>query len=197
MDQPTWTRDGDGRPDTREPAGRGRPHEPGDAVIEARGVLRACEVRPQASRSEGTTLVLVAAPDFDIADVCAEIGRLYQNSWPPVVVLPPAAAGVGERDLALCLERVTRAPGTLDLRRRFLASAGETLERADVSEDHYFFVDAGGDSITALQLSAAVEEQFGFELPLEVLPALTIGRIADLVATSHAAVAGDRSLTGP
>jgi acyl carrier protein len=156
----------------------------GDIAIGARGVLRAREVR----REAGMTLVLVAAPDLDIAAACAGIGRRYGESWPPIVVLPPPPAGSAPsrgEDLAARLEQVARDPHTVHLRRGFLDTVTEVLESGDVSEDHYFFVDAGGDSVTALQLSAAVEERFGFELPLEVLVALTIGGIAGLLATCY------------
>jgi acyl carrier protein len=158
--------------------------------MRARGVLRTCAVRRDASVVE--TLILVVATDFDIAGACAEIGRVYEGVWPTVVVLLAPAGGNGpEEDGALLAERVDQvlgAPETAELRAKFGRLVMEVLEATDVSEGHYFFVDAGGDSITALQLSSAVEERFGFELPLEVLVALTVGGVADLVASTSVAL---------
>jgi acyl carrier protein len=158
-------------------------------------VLRSRLVPADAQDPE-MTLVLLATPDFDIAEACAELGQAHGDSWPPVVVL--AAPGDGGTpdpdgaDLRHQLAQVARAAETVALRREFLRDTAEILECAGVAEEHYFFVDAGGDSVTALRLSTAVEERFGFELPLEVLTALTVGRIADLVATSYLAVRSSR-----
>ena len=66
------------------------------------------------------------------------------------------------------------------------------VDQDEAAEDGYFFLDVGGDSVTALELSAAVEEAFGFELPLEVLVMLPIGGVADLVATAAATVRAAR-----
>jgi acyl carrier protein len=162
-----------------------------DVALRARGLVQARMVGRRADAGPVATLVLLVAPDFDLVEACGEIWRAYEVSWPPIVVLTAPAEGTRQAAidevLAQRVDHIVRGEVTAGLRRAFLAAVGEVLERADVSEDHYFFVEAAGDSIAALQLSAAVEERFGFELPLEVLSGLTIGRIADLLATTHLA----------
>ena len=162
-------------------------------ALPARGVARASTVVHRHGDDSGEEiLALVVTPDFDIADACAEIGRTYEGPWPPVVVVKSIDGddpGPADPELVARLEELTRAPRAVVQRRLFLDLVVEILENPAASEDHYFFVDAGGDSITALQVSAEVDERFGFELPLEALVGLPIGRIADLVATTHLALA--------
>jgi acyl carrier protein len=172
----------------------------GDLLPPTRGLLRACQVTRDIAGDGIETLVLIATPDLDLVEACAEIGLACEESWPAIVVLAPNRAGGGpgaDEDVLIDrVERVTHAAETVELRKAFLRMIGDVLGCAAVADDDYFFLTVEGDSVRALQLSAAVEEEFGFELPLEILVTLTVGRIADLVATACVAFRADVSADG-